>query len=155
MTLWGQPPLAKVYEALSAVADGRVRLAGPGEAQVTSSGGDKSYTVSWSADGVTWSSNDNASYWRRSAGYPIIAVLLATGRIGHDAGLAALLAGVPWKRLNDAAGRDYDAVLADVLAQVRERGGDVAALAAEAESIAARFAALGLQRGPRTRRPPV
>lgn len=154
MTLWAQPPPAKVYEALTAVADGRVRLLGDGRAEVVSSTGEKTYAVSWSADGRTWSANDNASYWGRYAGYPILAVLLAGGRIRYDAGLAGLLAGVPWKRLNDSVGRDYERAVASVLADVRARGGDTEALVAEAEAIAARFAALGLERGPRPGRPP-
>ena len=38
---WALPPPAKVYEALSAVADGRVRVTGAREAEVTSSLGEK------------------------------------------------------------------------------------------------------------------
>lgn len=53
------PPLQKVYEAWSALADGRVEM-GEDEATATSSNGAKHYTVSWSED--TYSSNDNASY---------------------------------------------------------------------------------------------
>jgi hypothetical protein len=89
------PPVAKVYEALSATADGRVRITASGRAEVVSSEGDKTYTVEWSEDGRLFSSNDNASYWQGYAGYPIVAVLLATGRIPYDPLVAGLLAGVP------------------------------------------------------------
>ncbi len=147
--VWRLPPEFKVYEALTAVADGRVHLADAHRAEVTSSSGDKTYTVTWSEDGSTFSSNDNASYWRRYAGYPIIAVLLATGRIGLDRGLARLLSGIPWKRLNDEAGRHYEAVVERVLQGVEETGGDRAALAAEVGRIHAQLAALELRRGPR------
>ena len=53
MAPWKLPPRAKVFEAFTAVADGRVRLTGPGSATVTSSRGDKTYEVEWSDDGRT------------------------------------------------------------------------------------------------------
>ena len=87
MTGWKQPPQAKIYEAFSALADGRVRLAGPGAAAVVSSNGDKTYTVEWAevGGGLTVTANDNASYWQGYAGYPIIAALLLLGRLHADA----------------------------------------------------------------------
>ena len=79
------PPIAKVYEAWSAVADGRVKLH-PDErrATVTSSNGEKEYTVSWDEDGAAYSSNDNATYWQGYAGYPVIAVLMEQGALPLD-----------------------------------------------------------------------
>ena len=72
------PPLAKVFEAWSALADGRVSLDDEERrATVTSSNGLKAYTVAWSEDGGTYSSNDNATYWQGYAGYPVIAALMA------------------------------------------------------------------------------
>lgn len=41
MADWKMPPKAKVYEALSALADKRVHITGPGQAEVLSSTGDK------------------------------------------------------------------------------------------------------------------
>jgi len=171
---WSLPPKAKVYEALSAVTDGRVRLerkastldtadgpglgggadlAGAGSAEVTSSSGDKVYTVEWTDGMRRITSNDNASYWQGYAGYPIIAVLLATGRIGYDPAVVAPLAGVPWKRINDRFKRDYDKAVESVLDEVEAKGGDRAAIVAEADRIYDELAALHLERGPR-RRPP-
>ena len=57
------PPIEKIPEAYSAIADGRVTIQGD-QAIVYSSDRTKSYTVNWS-DGV-YSSNDNALYWQRS-----------------------------------------------------------------------------------------
>ena len=59
------PPIEKVYEAWSAVADGRVALH-PDErrAAIASSNGAKTYTVAWNENGSTYSSNDNATYWQ-------------------------------------------------------------------------------------------
>lgn len=74
MPLSKLPPISKVYEALSAVADGRVSLEET-EAYVTSSDYSKIYTVRF--DETTYSSNDRATSWQHYAGYPIIAVLIS------------------------------------------------------------------------------
>ena len=59
------PPIEKIYEAYSAVADNRVMMPTPeeglllgetGEAIVRSSDGSRSYTVTWHDD--TYTSND-------------------------------------------------------------------------------------------------
>ena len=84
MTLWKLPPPAKVYEAFSALADGRVLIEEPGRAEVRSSGTDKTYTVEWTGEFEPVTSNDNASYWQGYLGYPIVAVLIALGRVSAD-----------------------------------------------------------------------
>ncbi len=144
MTKWNMPPIAKVYEALSAVADGRVKLTTDTSAEVLSSERDKTYTVKWSADGApdgrSITSNDNATRWQGYTGYPIIAVLLQTARIAYDPAKAAALSGVPWHALNQQFKRDYDAAVDDILARVERDGGDAAGIRREAERI---YAALG------------
>jgi hypothetical protein len=152
MTQWKMPPVAKVYEALSALADGRVQITAPGRAEVVSSAGDKTYTVTWSEDGRRIGSDDNASVWQGYTGYPIIAVLLATGRIPHNPAVAGLLAGVPWHDLNERFKRDYDAAVESVLQGIEDRGGDRAAIVRQVEAIYRQLEGLGLERGPR--RPP-
>lgn len=147
MTAWKMPPKAKVYEAMSAVADGRVRMKGPNEAEVVSSGGEKKYSVKWSEDVQRINSNDNASHWQGYTGYPIITVLMALGKIQFDAATAKLLAGVQWKTLNDEFKRDYDKAVESVLQDVEAGGGDRAAVAAQADSIYSQLEALKLERG--------
>lgn len=88
-TEWTVPLEVKVYEALAAVADGRVRLLGPTNAEAASSTGERVCTLAWSEDGRTYSSNDNASYWHGSMGYPIIAVAPARGQLAYDSAIAA------------------------------------------------------------------
>ena len=146
MAEWNQPPVAKVYEALSAVADGRVTLTGKTSAKVLSSSGDKIYTVKWSADGREITSDDNATRWQGYTGYPIIAVLLQTGRLPYDPEAARLLAGVPWKVLNDRYKRDYDAAVDYVLSQVREVAGDAESVRVEALRIHEALVELRLER---------
>ena len=100
------PPLQKVYEAWSALADGRVET-GDQEASVTSSNGAKRYTVTW--DGDVYASNDSASYWQGYAGYPVLAVMMKEERLPYDRELAEKLSGVDWNVLNKKHKRDYQA----------------------------------------------
>lgn len=81
------PPIEKIPEAWTAIADGHVRLEpDAGRALVESSDEAKTYTVTF--DGDTYTSNDNATYWQGYAGYPIIAVLMLRGRLPLDGSLS-------------------------------------------------------------------
>jgi hypothetical protein len=139
---WKMPPIAKVYEAMSAVADGRVQIVGVGEARVRSSDGSKTYAVKWSENRKVFSSTDNASKFGHYIGYPIIAVLMELGDLPLDRTVAAALAGVPWKELNMRFRRDYDAAVEHVLASVES---DVAVRQA-AEAVHENLGALELVR---------
>ncbi len=152
---WKLPPKAKVYEALSAVADERVRLFDAYKAEVTSSSGDKKYTVEWSEDGKAFSSNDNASYWQGYIGYPIIAVLLTTGRVPHNAAALTHLRGVEWKKLNKQHKNDYDKAVAAVLTSLTDRGFDIGPIARDVDEIYMSLQELDLHKLPQRRRPPV
>jgi hypothetical protein len=151
---WKLPPRAKVFEAFTAVADGRVRLAGPGSATVTSSRGDKTYLVEWSDDGGTVAANDNASYWQGYLGYPAVAVLLERGTLHADPDAVGAVAGVPWHDLNKRFKRDYEAAVAHVLEALAADGGDPALVEREVAAVLDQLAALDLQRAGRGRRPP-
>ncbi len=116
------PPLEKIYEAYTAIADGRVSMPAkepvwsPGEigrAQVTSSEGSKTYEVQWSGD--QYSSDDNGTYWQGYAGYPVIAVLMLQGRLPLDQEIARQFAGINWKALNSEYGNDYARALESVV----------------------------------------
>lgn len=143
---WDKPPRAKVYEALTAVADGRVEVIAPGHARVTSSDRSRRYHVHWSDDQTAFASDDNASKWQGYLGYPIIAVLLVLGTVVYSRDLADCLAGVEWKKLNDAAKRDYDAVVAQVLTAVEARGANRLGIEAEVDRIYSEVVKLGLER---------
>ena len=151
------PPPIKVYEALGAIGDGRVRAMddddAPGVWDVVSSEGAKTYRVELSADGREISSNDNASYWQGYVGYPAIAVLIARGTLHASAEATRALAGIPWKELNRRFKNDYARTTAEVARIVEERGGDFVAIRAEAVAILDALAALAPERGAR-RRPP-
>jgi hypothetical protein len=132
---WKMPPIAKVYEALSAVADGRVQLRGDNTAVVRSSDGTKDYTVKWSKSRKVISSTDNASKFGHYIGYPIIAVLIELGDLAVDRHLAGALSGVPWKQLNERHERDYEAAVSEVLERVSATGADVASIRKMAANI--------------------
>lgn len=154
MTAWKLPPRAKVFEAFGAVADGRVRLTGPGSATVASSSGDKTYEVEWSDDGRTIAANDNASYWQGYLGYPALAVLLQRGalRAGND--VTAALVGVPWHDLIERFRRDYDAAVAHVLAELPASAPNAATVERTVDDVMDQLTALNLQRAGRGRQPP-
>lgn len=154
MALWRLPPKAKVYEALSAVAGGRVKRVGENVAEVRSSSGERVYRVSWSKDMARISSDDSASYWQGYLGYPAVAVLLALGKIAYRAELARPLAGIRWQELNARFKRDYEAAVRHALAEVAAAGADAQAIEREVERIYAELAQLRLERGPRGRPPP-
>ena len=154
MTAWKLPPRAKVVEAFTAVADGRVRLEGTGLAAVTSSGDDKTYDVAWAEDGRTIGANDNASYWQGYLGYPILAVLIARGELHAGEDVVQALAGVPWHRINEQFKRDYDAAVAHVLAGLPAGGPDAAAVERAVDDVMEQLEALDLQRAGRGPRPP-
>ena len=117
------PPIEKVYEAWTAIADGRVRLecdsglcvGAAGSVTVSSSDGAKEYAVTW--DGDAYSSTDNATYWQGYPGYPVLAVLMLQGRLPFDGDIARRFSGVQWKRINDEHKRDYAAALEEVFAE--------------------------------------
>jgi len=149
MALWAMPPKIKIYEALSAVADGRVTLTGPTSATVRSSTGERLYHVAWSEDMRSITSDDPASQWQGYLGYPIIAVLLQLGKIPYDQRRAKLLAGIPWRAINTRFRRNYEQALNYVLEQIQARGGRKEELIAEVEQIFAHLEQLKLERSRR------
>ena len=99
------PPIAKVYEALSAVADQRVEMHAD-HAIVTSSDHTKDYTVKFLPDG--YSSNDNATLWQHYPGYPILAVMIIQGKLKSNPECLPWFQAVNWKQLKTQAKNDYD-----------------------------------------------
>ena len=104
------PPVEKVYEAFTAIADERVRMY-EDHAEVDSSNDERMYTVRWRQD--TYTSDDPATYWQGYPGYPVIAVWILQGRLRADRKIIRHASDVPWHDLNDAHKRDYAAALAE------------------------------------------
>ena len=104
---WRLPPRIKVYEALGAIADGRVRRISSEDYSVVSSDWTRHYHVVVRPDNLHIESNDNGSKYKGYLGYPAISVLMFRGVLPFDAQVAEELKGIPWKRLNERFGR-YD-----------------------------------------------
>ena len=149
--LWMEkmPPIEKIYEAYSAIADGRVRMTEDTKAHVRSSNGEREYAVAWNGD--TYFSNDSASYWQGYPGYPVIAVLMLQGRLPLNREIAALFSGINWSALNKKHKRNYAKAAAEVLSAIEMHGGDVAAINVEVERAyeGLRKLDIAAKRGPR------
>ncbi len=151
---WKMPPLVKVYEAIGALGDGRVRITDQTRALVTSSEGNKTYEVEMSDGGRQIASNDSASYWQGYLGYPAIAVLILRGLIAAPpANVSDALAGIPWKEINRRFRNDYAQTIAAVEQTAEQSGHDPDAIAAEADRILEALRKLAPFRG-RGSRPP-
>jgi hypothetical protein len=104
LKLLSKPPRIKVLEAIGAVGDGRIRMVGANKALVTSSTGEKEYTVvavKEGADTFRVFSNDNGTVFKSYIGYPIISLLILMGELPLDNTIAKALSGIPWKELNE------------------------------------------------------
>lgn len=106
------PPIEKIYEAYSAIADRRITM-NEDHAVVVSSSRGKEYTVSW--NGSTYASNDNGTYWQGYPGYPVIAVLMQQEKLPLDLKIASNFADVNWTELNARYKRDYSKAAAAVM----------------------------------------
>lgn len=115
------PPIEKIHEAYSAIADERVTLR-DSEADVSSSDLTKKYLIKWK-DGV-YSSNDNASYWKGDLGYPIIAVLMLQGKLSLDREIAGYFKGINWKKLNTEHKNKYSEAVKQIMGEFASAGID-------------------------------
>jgi hypothetical protein len=136
------PPIEKIYEAYSAVADGRVAM-GEDSASVTSSDRSKEYTVRWK-DGV-YSSNDNATYWQGYAGYPVLAVLMLQGKLELDSKAAELFRGINWKKLNEKHRSRYSEAAGEVLDALAGKGADTEAVKESAARVYSQLESLDIE----------
>jgi len=115
------PPRIKILEALSAIADGRIKLLGEKDAEVVSSDGARTYRVYVDLGRRAAYSDDNGTLYRGYVGYPIISFLMARGVLPVDERLGQALKGIPWRKLNEQYKR-YDAVMELIKAQLKDRG---------------------------------
>lgn len=148
---WGESPIIKIYEAVGAVADGRVDVSG-NTAKVYSSSRNKYYDVTYDPDTYAIMANDNGSYWKGYLGYPSIAFLLATGVLPYDAALGKHLKGIAWKDLNKKFNDDYDKTLAHIRSTLKPAARE--ALAEYIQELDGAIAMLDLQMLGKKQKPP-
>ena len=123
------PPIEKIYEAYSAIADGRATLK-EDHGKVFSSDRTKCYTISF--DGNVYSSDDNSTYWQGYAGYPVIAILFLQGKLPFPQKTADMFVDVNWNALNKEFKRDYKAAAASIM---KERDLDQQKIEAETSEV--------------------
>ena len=123
------PPIEKVYEAWTAIVDGRVTLSNDA-ATVESSDGTKAYTIRFAGD--TYSSDDNATYWRGYPGYPVVAVLMLQSKLPFDREEAEKWKDVNWKEVNTRYRNKYAEAVKEV---AEERHIDMASAEKAAERV--------------------
>ena len=117
---WQHPPIIKIYEALGALADGRVEILG-NAAKVYSSSGNKFYDVSYDPNSKAIMANDNGSYWKGYLGYPAIAFLLKIGELPYKAEFGELLKGIKWKDINQQFQNNFDKTLQYIESSLSEK----------------------------------
>jgi hypothetical protein len=132
--IWKLPPIIKVYEALGSIADNRIEMMG-NEAKVYSSSRGKFYTVKYSPDTNSITSNDNATYYMGYLGYPAVAFLLKIGKLTYSHSLAEAFKDVKWKDLNVQFRNDFFKTQEYVLRAAEEKGFSKSELVSEAEII--------------------
>lgn len=106
-----------MYEALGAVADGRIEVNG-NVGKCYSSSGNKYYDITFDPDSHAIMSNDNTSYWTGELGYPAVAFLIKIGVLEYKKDLAKLLKGIAWKNINQKFKNDFDAALEYILQDI-------------------------------------
>ena len=106
------PPIEKINEAYTCIADKRIEMK-ENEAIVSSSDGKKSYKIKWINNDYT--SNDNATFWQGYPGYPVIAILMLQNKLSYNEEIVNLFSNINWHELNDKYKRDYDKAVEEVL----------------------------------------
>ncbi len=125
------PPIEKIFEAYSALAEGRVDMdLSENTARVSSSDHAKIYTVAWEEN--HYASDDNATYWAGYPGYPVIAVLMKQGILPYEENLAEQFMNINWHELNRKYKRNYEKAARSVM---EEKGIDADAAYAAAERV--------------------
>ncbi len=126
------PPIEKIHEAYSAIADHRVTLL-DNFALIKSSDETKEYTVTWGEN--LYTSNDNGSFWQGYAGYPMIAVLMLQDRLPLDKTIAGYFRGINWKALNTKHKAKYSKAVAEVMETLKKQNVDCEAINAEVNRV--------------------
>lgn len=126
------PPIEKIYEAYSVLADNRIKIEG-NMAYVGSSNGKKSYKVEWEGD--TYSSTDNATLWQGYPGYPVIGVLLYKKKLQLDESVLHYFSEINWNELNQKHKRNYRNALLEVFGQKKISDKEIQRIESETQQI--------------------
>lgn len=145
------PPIEKIHEAYSAIADKRVVLK-ENEAEVSSSDLTKTYMVKWKDE--VYSSNDNDSYWQGYVGYPIIAVLMLQGKLPLNQEIAMYFQGINWKKINTEYKNKFSEAVSQIMGGLKEKGIDCNKIEEEIQKVYQEIGRLTIQTKRSSIRPP-
>lgn len=124
MKTLSKPPRIKILEAAGSIGDSRIQILNDNTAKITSSRGEKEYTVVVVKEGDNTFrvfSNDNGTILRGYIGYPIIAFMMLKGYLPLDNDVIKAMTGIPWKDLNEKYGK-YSVVENIVLNRAEKMG---------------------------------
>lgn len=122
---WTNPHITKILEAFGAIVDDRLEMGENNTAKVYSSSRNKFYVVLYDSENDSIMTNDNASYYIWSLGYPSIAYLMKIWKIPFDLELAMLFSGIPWKDINQQFKNDFDKTMEYILINLAKQGHDI------------------------------
>lgn len=134
-----------IYEALSAIADGRIELIDDNTAKCTSTSRGKYYTISYEEPNLIMS-NDNMAFYREEVSYPMVAMLLELGKFKYDTGILTSLKGIKWKDINQKNKNDYMKSVREVLKGLKSQSVDTDLIKAEVKKIFHWIIRLGLNK---------
>jgi hypothetical protein len=121
--IWKKPHIARIYEALTVIADGRIEING-NQGKCYSITNDKVYDIQYNPMNGSIMSNDNAAFYTNSLSYPMIAYLMLIGKIPYQEKLLEIFKDVCWKEVNIHFKNDYDKSIKFVLGGLKKEGRD-------------------------------
>jgi hypothetical protein len=134
MATWGKPHISKIYEAITAIADGRIEVDG-NHAKCYSSSKGKFYEIDYDPETQSIMSNDNTAFFTGHMSYPMVAMLMLKSVVTYDPKMEEMLKGIVWKDIVTKYKHDYDKAVESVLEDLNQKGEDAAWLKSEAEKI--------------------
>ena len=136
------PPISKIYEAFSAIADNRITLK-ENSAIVTSSDYQREYQINWKDNRI--SSTDNATFWQGYPGYPVIATWILQNKFICNKKIISYFKGINWHELNTKNKRNYEKSLEEVLHKLAQEQKDIAEIQKEVKNIYNQIKELNMQ----------
>jgi len=121
--IWKKPHVARIYEALTAIAGNRIEING-NRAKCYSITNDKVYDIQYNSVSGSIMSNDNAAFYTNCLSYPMIAYLMLINKIPYQEKLLEIFKDVCWKEVNIHFKNDYDKSIKFVLGELKKEGQD-------------------------------
>ena len=132
---WNSPRKHTVYEALSAIADERVKVVDQSTAHVYSTSGNKYYIVKFNLQENAIMSNDNMAYYVGEISYPMVAIFLINNLYSYDTNILEHFKNIKWKDINQKNKNDFMKSVEQVLENLKDNGVDIEYIQKEVDRI--------------------